>query len=151
MTLLDDISQVHDGVLKAPPLNRYGGATTISDAQDYAHSANKTNPNHEHVYNDAKCLAIDAVRIMQLASKNIEKEQREIKQEVEDRKSSNARTLYDVINHDEREKCTTCADSNICKRHESVTWCINWNEQAQKHEPDYVFEVGLVLGTVRKT
>jgi hypothetical protein len=146
VTLFEDICEVHGGVLKAPPLNRYGGATTISDAQDYAHSADKTNPNHEHVYNDAKCLAIESVRIMQLASKNTEKE----RQEAENRKAPTARTLYDVVNHDEQESCKTCADFKRCKRHESITWCINWNETIQKDEPDYVFEVGISLGTVRK-
>lgn len=145
MTLLDDIYGVHDGVLKAPPLT-YSGVSVGINALRLVNEIRNTAEDNEVIYSHAKILAIEAVRIMQLASKNIEKE----RQEAENRKAKTARTLYDIINHDERESCTTCADSKRCKRHESITWCINWNELIQKDEPDYVFEVGILLGTVRK-
>lgn len=102
MTLLDDICEVHDGVLKAPPLVPYWDKSIIMmHATRLVNEIENTSEDDEVVYSHAKILAIEAVRIMQLASKNIEKEQCEIKQEA-------------------------------------------------KKEPDYVFEVGLVLGTVRK-
>ena len=146
MTLLGDISQVHDGVLKAPPLRAYGGAFTRSKSLYLAEYLRDDNKDHESAYKLAKDLAVESVRCMQLASKNIDKE----RQEVENRKAPTARTLYDIVNHDERESCTTCADSKRCNPYKNVTWCINWNEREQKYEPDYVFEVGLVLGTVRQ-
>ena len=103
MTLFDDICEVHDGVLKAPPLRAYGHANTVCNSTELAKSKTAAVDEHDHtdVYKKAKILAVEAVRIMQLASKNIEKEQRKIKQEA-------------------------------------------------KKESDYVFEVGLVLGTVRQ-
>ena len=102
MTLFNYICEVHDGVVKAHPLHVYDhGIGIIGEySKHILKQTPKINPDHECVYKKACEIAIEAVRIMQLASKNIEKERHEIKQEA-------------------------------------------------KAELDYVFEVGLVLGTVR--
>ena len=79
MTLLDDICGVHDGVLKAPPLRAYESGTgrIRENSEHIFKNARTVETDHEDIYKKALTVAIEAVRIMQLSSKNIEKERNE--------------------------------------------------------------------------
>ena len=78
MTLFEDIGQVYDGVSKAPPLEIYNNSKGLNGAHSLLYAELwRTSPRSDKVYKHANALALEAVRIMQLASANIEKEQSE--------------------------------------------------------------------------
>ncbi|MCK5216624.1 MAG: hypothetical protein KAJ93_02485 [Methanosarcinales archaeon] len=71
---------MHDGVLKAPPVLRYCDVSTLNISHELATHKRILLDNHDHeqIYTTAKKLATEAVRIMQLASANIEANQQKI-------------------------------------------------------------------------
>ena len=174
MTLLDDICQVHDGVLKAPPLRKYGHAYTVRNSRELAKSKSASADEHDHaeIYINAKALAIDAIRIMKLASENIEKESSEkckldwveyFNRRVETKthpiavlRIEHDKPVFAYVSRDSKDKydeCASCHKFNTCKIFPKLKYCMEHDSTRktpnQKDDKDYVFEIGLLLGTVR--
>lgn len=146
MTLLNDISQVHDGVLKAPPLHVYESGTgrIRENGEHIFKNARTVKTDHEDVYKKALIIAIEAVRIMQLASKNIEKEQKQNQANNHPIAAFRIENDKPVFAYVSREMSGLDDAEDVRKAKAEL------NRLEQKDEPDYVFEIGILLGAVRK-
>lgn len=149
MTLFADIAQVHDGAAKAPPLKDYLDSKTKTLFDEYWKTRHQPQYNHEAIYNSARNCIVELLRVMGLASAEMEKaaaiDENDLSglTDAEDVKKAkefineSGRTLHEIVNHDENEKCTTCAEDRKCLRTVTQTWCTNWKQK----EPDYLDDV----------